>query len=458
MLCLCAACFSDESSTTGYQQDSEITYFFKQSLNGISLGAIYAFIALGYTMVYGIVRLINFAHGEFFMAGAFAGYFALNYLCIEKLNLPYPIPIIISLLVTLLIAALTSATLAVTVERIAYRPIRRAGRISALLTALGVSLFLQNFGVQMFSAEMKAYPECRRWYSLSEVKEGMVFNNQPYIQYITTSVTGKSDISKEFVSKADEPLTAQAMEHLQNTYIVTNIKPIPQSESSNAGSVVKQKRDFLSYKGVVDETICSVLVPMCDYSQSVANLNDSQLSQIKSVADYYQTEHIDGFFVESPISEKGKKWLVIILLAVCTLGLSLFVKYTKRGKAMRAVSQDIEASKLMGINANRIIMLTFFIGAFLAGIGGVIFGMRYGKVWPYMGFMPGLKAFVAAVLGGIGSIPGAVIGGLILGFSEIMVQAYGLSGYRDAVAFGILIIILVVRPRGILGAAEGQKV
>lgn len=424
-------------------------------MNGLSLGAIYAFIALGYTLVYGIIRLINFAHGEFFMAGAFAGYFSLNYIPVEKINLPHPLPSILALLLAFLFSALTSATLAVIVERFAYRPIRQAGRISALLTALGVSLFLQNLGVQVFSAEQKAYPESRRWMQTANIKEGKVFDCDPYIQFSIRSADGKADIAKKFIAQRAEPVTEKAIQSLLQTFVVTSTRPIP---SGGAPSALEQKRTFLTERGIADEELLSQLVPLCDYSQCVVELSPSQLTMLENISDYFSVSRIDGFFCEQPISESGKKVLIVALLALCTLALTLVVKYTKQGKAMRAVSYDTQTSKLMGINVNRVIALTFFIGAFLAGIGGVIYGMRYGKVWPYMGFMPGLKAFVAAVLGGIGSIPGAVVGGLILGYAEIMVQAYGLSGYRDAVAFGILILILIVRPRGILGPIEGEKV
>jgi len=395
------------------------------------------------------------------MAGAFASYFSLNYIPVEKLNLPHPLPSVLALLLAFFLSALTSATLAVLVERFAYRPIRQAGRISALLTALGVSLFLQNFGIQIFTAEQKAYPESRRWLRIADLKEGAVFDCEPYVQFSTRSTEGTVDRVKKFVAVRGAPLSQKEIESLQQTFIVTNTKPLITGFAPQPVSTLEQEKTFLTERGISDEELLSQLLALADYSQCVMELSPSRLAMLEKVCDFYHIARIDGVFYESPISEGSKKVLIVVLLGLSTLALTLFVKYTKSGKAMRAVSYDIQTSKLMGINVNRVIALTFFIGAFLAGICGVVYGMRYGKVWPYMGFLPGLKAFIAAVLGGIGSIPGAVIGGLILGFAEIMVQAYSppaYTGYRDAVAFGILILILIARPRGILGAIEGEKV
>lgn len=375
-----------------------MSYFLEQVLNGLSLGCIYAFIALGYTMVYGIIKLINFAHGEFFMVGAFAGYFVLELGGVEFLPLPHPLPMIFSLLVSIIAAALAAAILAVVTERLAYRPLQGASRIAALLTALGVSLFLQNLGIQLFTAEQKGYPEVRRFVTFEEAEHfsGQTFDGSVYVLHDVRSALGNVSENRQILINPNAPF---------NVDVLTDYKD----------------PDIYKWRG----------------------------------------EPLKGFFIEHPIPVFNKKMMIIISLILSFGLLWLLVHKTQAGRAMRAVSFNPEAARLMGIASGRIIMLTFFIGAFLAGIGGVIWGIRYGKVEPFMGFMPGLKAFIAAVLGGIGSIPGAVLGGILLGLLEAMAQGYlpsEYTGYRDAVAFVALIVILLVKPSGLLGREEGEKV
>ena len=283
-------------------------------LNGITQGSIYALVALGYTMVYGIIKLINFAHGEFYMIGAFVGF-----VCITS-GMP--------LWLALPVAMIGSGLMAVLVEQIVYKPIRSAGRIPALITALGVSLFFQYGGQRVIGAEPKSFP------SAIEVKT---------YQFGELYVT--------------------------NTQI-----------------------------------------------------------------------------------------LIIISTFILMLFLWWLVNKTKTGKAMRATSYNLKAAQLMGINTDRIISFTFFIGAAFAGAAGVLVGMYYNTVDPMMGMIPGLKAFVAAVLGGIGIIPGAVLGGLVLGVAENLVVGFWVSTYRDAIAFGILILILLFKPAGLLGTNRKEKV
>lgn len=287
----------------------------QQIINGISLGSIYALIALGYTMVYGIIRLINFAHGDVFMIGAFVGFYA-----IEGWGL--------SFFPALLLSMTVCAILGVVIERIAYKRLRGATRIAALITAIGVSLLIEYGTIYIRGAQPEAFPN--------------VFPNQ------TFKIFGASISS-------------------QSIFILT---------------------------------------------------------------------------------------ISIILMLI----LQFIVHRTKIGKAMRAVSHDAEAARLMGINVDRTISATFAIGSALAGAAGVIFGVYYTKIEPLMGVIPGLKAFVAAVLGGIGIIPGAVIGGLVLGVVETMVSALGYSPWRDAAAFIILILILIFRPSGVLGKNTREKV
>lgn len=287
----------------------------QQIVNGIALGSIYALIALGYTMVYGIIRLINFAHGEIYMIGAFVGYFALT---------TFGLPFWVSLLLAMIIPAL----LGVIIERVAYRPLRNSPSITVLITAIGVSLLLQNLAMLWFSPDPRPFPQ--------------VFSNVPF--------------------------------------------------------------------------------------------------------------DVAGIRITFP------QVIVLITSVVLMIGLNFMVQKTKVGKAMRAVSQDMEAAKLMGIDTNKIISATFAIGSALAGAAGVMVGVIYPRIQPLMGTMPGLKAFVAAVFGGIGSIPGAMLGGIIMGLTESLVTAYLSSTWRDAIAFSLLIIILLVKPSGIFGKSTREKV
>ncbi len=291
--------------------------FLQQVINGLSLGSIYALIALGYTMVYGIIKLINFAHGEIYMIGAYIGFFAITGLGIGF----FP---------ALIISMVGCAVLGMIIEKIAYKPLRNSSRIVALITAIGASLFLQYTGVFFFKAEPKVFPKI-----LSDGRLNL-FGTKAYISY------------------------------QQITILVVTI-------------------------------------------------------------------------------------LLMLLL-------QYIVHFTKTGKAMRAVAYDKDAATLMGINTNNTISMTFAIGSALAGAAGVMVGVYYSAITPLMGVMPGLKAFVAAVLGGIGIIPGAFTGGMILGLIEAMVSGYGNSLYRDAVAFFILIVILIIKPTGLFGKNEKEKV
>ncbi len=290
--------------------------FIEQLVNGLTLGSTYALIALGYTMVYGIIQLINFAHGEIYMFGAFAGLLLVS-VCGANI------------FVALIGAMLFCMLLGMLVERIAYRPIRgKSSRLSALISAIGVSIFLSTLMALLRGTNTTRYPE---------------------IIKISTYHLGSLDLSSLQI-------------------------------------------------------------------------------------------------------------IILVVSALLMVGLQLMIHKTRMGKAMRACSQDLEAASLMGINANRIISYTFAIGSALAAAGGVMVGIYYNAVWPYMGMMAGLKAFSAAVLGGIGSIPGAMIGGLTLGVLEILGVAYLSSSYKDAIAFGILILVLIIRPQGIMGKKITKKV
>ena len=289
--------------------------FFQQLINGLSLGSIYALLALGYTMVYGIIKLINFAHGEIYMIGAFVGYYVINTF---KLGL----------VTTLIIAMAICAALGVLIEFLAYRPLRKSTRIAALITAIGVSYLIQNVMVYFIGADTRPFPQI-----------------------------------------------------IENT----------------------------------------------NYDLGIFTISKIQLMILSTS-------------------------IVLMIL------LQLIVKYTKMGKAMRAVSVDADAAQLMGINVNHTISFTFAIGSALAAAGGVLIGLYYNSIDPMMGVAPGLKAFIAAVFGGIGIIPGAALGGFAIGIIETFVSALGFTAYRDAVVYAILIIVLLVRPAGLLGKNVKEKV
>jgi branched-chain amino acid transport system permease protein len=294
--------------------------FLQQLINGISLGSIYALIALGYTMVYGIVLLINFAHGDILMVGAYTAFFVLGAIGAGP----------VGMLAAFIVSALVCASFGITIERLAYRPLRSSPRLNSLITAIAVSLILEN-GARVLP------------------------------------------------------------------FIGPNPRQFPQP--------------------------------------AVVNIN-----------------------MGSGLSISNIQVIVIILSALLMLGLNLLVNYTKRGKAMRAVSFDMSTASLMGISVNGTIAFTFALGSVLAAAGGVLYASAYPQVNPLMGMMPGLKAFVAAVLGGIGSIPGAMLGGFILGIAETLTKGFISSQYSDAISFGILIIVLLIKPTGILGKKLRIKV
>lgn len=291
--------------------------FLEQIINALNTGSIYALVAIGYTMVYGIIRLINFAHGDIMMFGA---YFAFIFATV----FPFQLPVILIIVISMLLAAL----MGVLIEKVAYKKLRKAPRISALITAIGMSLFLQNLALLIFKPEPRVMPV--------------------------------------LISKT----------------------------------------------------------------------------------------HVNIFGLSVPILT-----LVTILVSVgFMILLTVFVKKTKPGKAMRAVSQDQEAAKLMGINVNSVISLTFAIGSALGALGGIFYSIAYSQVYPTLGVMPGLKAFVAAVLGGIGNIGGAMLGGYVIGAIETFTNGYISTRWVDAIVFSILVFVLLVKPSGILGKHTKEKV
>ncbi len=297
-----------------------MTVFLQQLINGLSVGAVYALIALGYTMVYGILRFINFAHSDVFMVGAFCGFY------FSKMDAGHSLA---GGLLVMALAMLACALLGIIIERLAYRPLRGSSNLAVLITAIGVSLLLENTGQLVFGANPKAFP----------------------------------------------PLFPE--------------------------------RNFTSHSGLT--------------------VSSDQL-------------------------------LVFVVTALLLVALQWIVLHTKMGTAMRAVAFNHQAAALMGINVDRVISFTFGLGSALAAAGGILYSLNYPSIDPYMGILPGLKAFVAAVLGGIGNIPGAALGGVLLGLTETFVKGSALSTYSDGIAFAVLILILLFRPAGLLGKFQVEKV
>jgi branched-chain amino acid transport system permease protein len=303
-------------------------FFVQELVNGLTTGSLYALVALGYTMVYGILKLLNFAHGDLYMVGAFIGYFVIQWFG-GPMGLTIPVPLL--LLIMFLLAGGGVGALGVAIERFAYRPLRDAPRIAPLITALGVSFFLENTALLLFGAQTRIY-------------------NTP---------------------------------------------------------------DFISFGNGI---------------------------------------HIGVLQIDIV------RLMVIVLSVVLMLALRVLVNRTRLGKQMRAVAADREAAEMLGINVDFTIAATFFIGSALAGVAGVMGGLVFNQVYNLIGFVLGLKAFTAAVVGGIGSIPGAMVGGMLIGIAESFITGYISSTYTNLIVFGILIAVMILRPTGLFGRAQLQKV
>lgn len=304
-----------------------LLYLIQQLINGLTIGSTYALIAIGYTMVYGIIGMINFAHGEIYMIGSYVTFIVIaGLLGMGMVSLP------IILIVALIVAVVIASTYGWTVERVAYRPLRGSNRLIPLISAIGMSIFLQNYVVLAQGSRDVALPP--------QISGSWTFGD-PAVFEVSFS-----------------------------------------------------------------------------YMQA----------------------------------------LIWIVTFVAMVALTLFISRSRMGRACRACSEDLGMTNLLGIDTNRTIALTFIIGAALAAVAGLLLGLYYGVVNPFVGFIAGLKAFTAAVLGGIGSIPGAVLGGLILGVTEALTSAYFPSEYKDVVSFGLLVLILLFRPSGLLGKPEVEKV
>jgi branched-chain amino acid transport system permease protein len=303
-------------------------FFFQELVNGLTTGALYALVALGFSMVYGVLKLLNFAHGDLYMVGAYIGFFVIQWFGGPS-ALSIPVPLL--LVIMFMLAAGLVGGLGVAIERFAYRPLRDAPRIAPLITAIGISFFLENAALLLFGAQFRVYN------------------------------------TADFISL---------------------------SSGITIGSV----------------TIDSVQI------------------------------------------------MVLVLGLLLMVGLRELVNRTKLGKQMRAVAADREAAEMLGINVNFTIAMTFFLGSALAGVAGVMAGLLFNQVTPTIGFIAGLKAFTAAVVGGIGSIPGAMLGGLLIGVAESMITGYISSTYTNLLVFALLIVVMLARPSGLLGQAQLQKV
>jgi branched-chain amino acid transport system permease protein len=303
-------------------------FFVQELVNGVTTGALYALVALGFSMVYGVLKLLNFAHGDLYMVGAFVGYFVIQWFGGPS-ALTIPVPLL--LVIMFVLAAGLGGGLGVAIERFAYRPLRDAPRIAPLITAIGISFFLENAALLLFGGQTRVY-------------------NTP---------------------------------------------------------------DFISLSSGI--------------SIGPVTIDDVQI-------------------------------MVIVLGAALMVGLQLLVNRTRLGRQMRAVAGDREAAEMLGISVNFTIAATFFLGSALAGVAGVMAGLMFNQVTNVIGFLVGLKAFTAAVVGGIGSIPGAMLGGLLIGVAESFITGYLSSTYTNLVVFGILIAVMLLRPSGLLGRAQLQKV
>ena len=310
-----------------FTMSEQFLYFTQQMLNGVTLGSTYALIAIGYTMVYGIIGMINFAHGEVYMIGSYVSFIVIAALMMMGIDTGW-----LMIAAGFVMAILISSAYGWSIERVAYKPVRSSKRLIALISAIGMSIFLQNY------------------VSLTQGSRDLA---------LPSLITGQWTLG----------------------------------ESNGFAATVSTMQIVI--------------------------------------------------------------WLVTFL---AMLALTLFIRYSRMGRACRACAEDLKMASLLGINTDRVISLTFVIGAAMAAVAGVLLGQFYGSINPFIGFMAGMKAFTAAVLGGIGSIPGAMIGGLVLGIAEALTSAYLSTEYKDVVSFALLIVVLLVMPTGILGRPEVEKV
>ena len=373
----------------------------QQLVNGLLLGSIYALIALGYTMVYGVLKLINFAHGEVFMLGAYAALFVswgLGYTPGNALTGSNPLNLLLMLLASMALCAVVG----VLIERFAYRPMRGQARIASLITAIGVSMLLQ-YGGQLFLPVAPA--------------PNIDAKVNPYQGNVSVPLKPSNP---DLVSKAE------------------GLKPAADAaEAAFKARLPQEKGEF-------------------DLTPEGQRLKTAAQDATRAYEEADQAADKSGLAIQIP---KGQLIMLVTTLVLMG-GLTYLVMGTKPGRAMRAVSHDFDAAAMMGIDVNRIITFTFILGSSLAGAGAMMNAtfLSGTKIDTFFGALPGIKAFVAAVLGGIGNIPGAVLGGLLMGVAETIVVWLGYDQYRDAIAFLVLIVVLLFRPGGLLGSSKVEKV
>lgn len=429
---------------------------FEQLLIGLMLGSVYALIALGYTLVYGVIKLINFAHSDIYMVGAFTGYYILR-LAIRYLTFEFGASLITCFIISILVSVLVCAALAVIMERLAYRPLRKSSRIAALITAVGVSFLLENLGINVFGANPKSYePKTLEVYQL-QLAASDDFSSARLIEVRDTTQRSFPLDSFSASMYARARLVSQAGSSAWGPPLLV--------DPSQPGGFVELSAPPAGNPPVLPSIGYSVLRDKGELAINWAQ-GDSASISMRPVFS-----HLDGtpLAFNLPItSASGMPVrlpvlnIVLVALTLLILGtLNLLVNRSMFGICMRALSFDINAAKLMGVDTDRVISQTFAIGGACAAVAGNMVGVYNQTIEPLMGILPGMKAFVAAVVGGIGSIPGAAVGGMIMGVSEALVKGampQGISALSDAFAFAILILVLLFRPTGIFGSALREKV
>jgi branched-chain amino acid transport system permease protein len=432
-----------------------VDQFLQQLVNGLTLGSLYALIAVGYTVVYGIVQLINFAHGEVFMIGAF-GALTTYLLFFNGHTSVWILPVMI------IGAMIASVGTAVLMERVAYRPLRNAPRLAPLITAIGISVFLQEF--------IRLFYEQPGW--TVAVFAGLAIA----IGYVVGARQAKVNLNHP-VSKWNDraPLLGAAVGavvlwgvvRLYNgdvsaLYIVVAVVGgaiVGTAVGVLAGRITKKgARVEINVQAVAATAVASALTAELGWIIFKELINKVEWPSAKQRIPFPQLDVVTGTAIQvGGVTIQRSAIFTVAALVVCAVLLWFFINRTRLGRGMQAVSQDPDTARLMGINVDRIIVVAFALGAVLAAIAGVSQGLQNNNIDFRMGFLAGLKAFTAAVLGGIGNVYGAVVGGLVLGVVEAMATQYipgqfGGSTWKDVWAFVILILVLVFRPQGLLGA------